>query len=97
LIKIIDFESIDHEYVNLYDGLFEPETLTIYIDKNIKNKYPFWRRMLIAVLIHEFVHLLEYIFICKCNLGRFKSLKNPEYKAEYIENIALKLMGIIRT
>jgi hypothetical protein len=95
MIKVIDFEDIEEGYSNLYDGLFEPETLAIYLSKDIKQNYPdCWRRMYIIILIHELTHLFEYIFCCRCNLNKFDKLKNPEARAERIESLFMKLFGI---
>ena len=53
-------------------GIFNPRVFPyIHIDLNELRKLPYWRRQLVAILLHEFVHLLQFIFVYKCNINKW--------------------------
>lgn len=79
-----------------YLGKFYPGSMKIYINKNIKKLHPdYWRRITVGIIVHELVHMFEYVFLCGFNEQKFFDMPNPEDRANKIEQLILWLTGVV--
>ena len=68
-------------------GIFNPRVFPyIHIDLNELRKLPYWRRQLVAILLHEFVHLLQFVFVYRCNINKWYKNAKPELPAMLVQD-----------
>ena len=68
-------------------GVFTPRVFPyIHIDLNTLRKLPYWRRQLVAIWIHEFIHLLQFVFVYRCNTDKWSKITCSELPAMLVQD-----------
>jgi len=80
--------------MNGWDMWFDPKTLAIHVDWTLVRQIPHWKRQAVALYVHEFTHLLEWIFLYRRDTEKWNNEPDPEKRANKAQAIALTLLGL---
>ena len=53
-----------------------------------------WKRQVIALFCHEITHAIQWVFVCRFNIGKYYRYTNfQEKQADKIQDFVLKMLG----
>jgi len=94
-MKVIITGGRRSTYICMVHGIYWPKAnkITVYVGA-IRSDYVCWRRMVIAVYIHELVHMADWLFFTRRDMKRWVAMppERAEYWAYWAQGAVCKLL-----